>query len=110
MSESSIARFKTELEKMQRLMCQQRDVLSADQHTKLMDTQSKTFAQKSAGLKGIEADRVGELTTIVQNGPWQSSQQSRIVLALSQAMNNVGEADKKLLGETVRNLHTSTTG
>jgi hypothetical protein len=95
MSESSIARFKTELEKMQRLMCQQRDVLPADQHTRLMDTQSKTFAQRAAGLKGIEADRVGELTTIVQSGPWNSSQQSRIVLALSQAMIHVGDTDKK---------------
>ena len=57
-----------------------------------MDTQSNTFVQKSAGLRGITADEVSELTGIIQSGPWHSDQQSRIVLALTTIMSD-GDAD-----------------
>ena len=92
MSDTAVARFTNELTSMQRLLVQQRAVLSSDQHTKLMDTQSNTFVQKSAGLRGITADEVSELTGIIQSGPWHSDQQSRIVLALTTIMSD-GDAD-----------------
>lgn len=93
MSDTSVNKFKTELVSMQRLLVQQRAVLSAEQHTKLMTTQTKTFAHKAGSLRGITADQVGELTNLIQSGPWTSDQQGILVMALAKAMDDEHVAD-----------------
>ena len=84
--QTAAATFKTELQAMQNLLVQQRSILNAEQHAYLMTAQASSFASRAGKLRAIAVSDVGELTSLIQGGPWNSDQQSMIVMALATAM------------------------
>lgn len=78
--------FKTELHAMQQLLIRQSQLLRGPQLAKLVSTQANAFVVRAGALRGIECGVVSELTTLIQDGPWTSDQQSDLIMALSSAM------------------------
>jgi hypothetical protein len=78
--------FKTELSAMQNLLVQQRGIVKDTDLEKIASIQSSAFATRAKSLAGLKADEVGELTTLIQGGPWNQEQRAELVLALSTAM------------------------
>ena len=88
--------FKTELIAMQALLTQQAASVSSTQFNSLAALQSDAFANRAHGLTDLNIDMVTELTQIIQSGPWSATDQSKLIVALANALSGVHlHVDKK---------------
>ena len=78
--------FRVELQSMQALLTQQAASIPSQQFSALATLQADAFASRAEQLDDLTVEMVGELTSIVQNGPWPSAEQSKLVVALANAL------------------------
>lgn len=84
---------------MQALLTQQAASLSVSQHNKLTSLQAEAFANRAAQLTDISIDEVQDLTSTIQNGPWQATEQQQLIMALANALagaTHEGSSDSKV--------------
>ena len=92
---AAVAAFKSELAAMQRLLTQQRDILAAEDLSRLLALQGSSFTTRAGRLTDLKIEDVSELTTLIQQGPFPTSQQHAIIMTLATSLHDPKSSAKE---------------